>query len=170
VILSPSPGGAKERVGQRAAAVRGRLELIELLGLLVPPVASRPQHLGETYVRGVDVKEHGRRGARVAKGVNDVRGRGGERSRRAGHSRHLRPQPELELAVEDVERVRVAPVDVRLRSFLPGLVAKPRQRQLITVGEDPDRPFRPVEDRLALVGLKENRRFCIAFHARPAYV
>jgi len=59
---------------------------------------------------------------------------------------------------------------VWLRSFLAGLVAKPRQRQLVTVGENPDRPFRPVEDRLALVGLKENRLFYVEFQARPAYV
>jgi hypothetical protein len=55
---------------------------------------------------------------------------------------------------------------VRLRPFLTGLIAKPGQRQLFTVGENPDRPFRNVEDRLAVAGLQQDRRFCAVFHAR----
>ena len=96
--------------------------------------------------------------------MNDVRRRGGERSHGSGHLCKLRAEPELELPFEDVERVRVLSVDVRLRTLLARLVAEPSQRQLIAVGEDADRPLRPVEDRLALAKAKEYRTFGSKIH------
>ena len=88
----------------------------------------------------------------VAAPSQDVRRRRGERAGTAGQPRHVRPEPEVDLALEDVERVGVLPVDVGLRAFLAGLVAEPRHDQLFEVAEDPQRPLGPVGGRLALAG------------------
>jgi hypothetical protein len=60
------------------------------------------------------------------------------------------PEPELDLALDDVERVRVLPVDVRVGPALPGLVARPRHDELRLVDEDEDVPRSTVADCLAL--------------------
>ena len=84
--------------------------------------------------------------------MDDASRRSCERSGCTDDLRDLRAETELELALEDVERVRVLAVDVRIRTFLAGLVAEPGDRQLLAVGEEPERPLRFIDDRLALAG------------------
>ena len=61
-------------------------------------------------------------------------------------------ESELDLSFEDVERIRVLPVDMRVRAFFAGLIAKPRHDQLLEVAEDPQRPLGAIGGRLALAG------------------
>src|SRR5207302_3785199 len=64
---------------------------------------------------------------------------------------------ELELALEDVEPVRVPVVDMRVRPLLARRVAEPCHRQLLAVDEDAQRPALLVEDRLALARALQER-------------
>ena len=43
-------------------------------------------------------------------------------------------------------------VDVRVGTLLAGLVAEPGHDHIVELGEDPQRPLRPVGDDLALAG------------------
>jgi len=61
-------------------------------------------------------------------------------------------EPELDLALDDVERIRVLPVDVRVGPALPGLVPRPRHDELRIVDQDEDVPRLVIADRLALAG------------------
>src|SRR5207237_1175789 len=91
--------------------------------------------------------------ARVPERVHDLRRRRDERARdRTDDLGGARPEPELELALEDVERVRVPEVDVRVRPLLAGRVPEPGHRQLLAVDQEPKRSPRLVEDGLALTG------------------
>ena len=69
-----------------------------------------------------------------------------------GQGRELGPYSENELSLENVERVAVLPVDVRLRSALPGRMARPGDGQPVVVAENPQLAVRPVGDRLAFTG------------------
>jgi len=84
--------------------------------------------------------------------VNDVRGRTCEGLRSARDPGEIRAKPEVDLSLEDVERVRVLPVDVWVRTLLAGLVAKERDNQLLELAEDRDRPLGAVGRRFAFAG------------------
>jgi len=139
-------GGLNDRVFEWSASVIGRVELIEML---VPAAA---KDVAEAHARRVDVEEDRGRFARVLEGMHHVRRRSGECLRSGGDSRDVWAEPEVDLSLEDVERVRVLPVDVWIRALLAGLVAKPRHDQLLELAEDPQRPLGTVGGRLALAG------------------
>ena len=84
--------------------------------------------------------------------MNDIPRRARECLRSGGDPRDVRAEAEVDLSFQDVERVRVLPVDVRVRAVLAGLVAKPRHDQLFELAEDPQCPFGTVGGRLALAG------------------
>jgi len=84
--------------------------------------------------------------------MNDIRRRARECLRSGDDPCDVRAEAEVDLSLEDVERVRVLPVDVRVWALLTGLVAKPRHDQLLELAEDPQRPFGTVGGRLALAG------------------
>jgi hypothetical protein len=150
--LLSRPGAAHGRVGERAPASGRRVELVEALDVLLAAVSPRPEHVAEAHARRVDVQEERGRVARVSERVHDVRGRGGERPGTAAHRPHVWTEPELELSLEDVEGIRVPPVDVRIRPLLARHVAEPGQRQLVAVGEYPQRPLGAIRDGLAFAG------------------
>ena len=145
-------GAAEDGVGEGSAAVFRRLELVESPSVLLAAVAAGAEHVAEAHARGVDVEEDRGGAARVTERVDDVRRSGGKLSGPARQPLDFRPEAKFELTLEHVERVRVPPVHVRVRTLLAGLVAEPRERQQVDVGEDPDRPPRSVGDRLALAG------------------
>jgi len=84
--------------------------------------------------------------------MHHVRRRACECLRSGGDSCDVRAEAEIDLSLEDVERVRVLPVDVRIRAFFAGLVAKPRHDQLLELAEDAQCPLGTVGGRLALAG------------------
>ena len=127
------------------AAVGRRLPLVEGVALSADVVA-------EAHRRRVEVEEDRGRVARVPEGVDDVGRSRGERPRRPGDRLEVGPELELDFALQNVERIRVQPVDVRIGAFLAGLVAEPRDDYLLQLGEDPQRPFRAIGDGLALTG------------------
>lgn len=136
----------EDRIPEASPPVGGRVELVEVLA------AATSQDIGETHARRMDVQEDGGRAARVPEGVHDVRRRQGERSWSADQSRDVRPEPEVDLALENVEPVGVLPVNMGLGAFLARFVAEPRHDQLFEVAEDSQRPFGPVGSRLAFAG------------------
>jgi len=82
--------------------------------------------------------------------MHDVRRSGCKGLRSAVDPRDLWAEPEVDLSIQDVERVRVLPVDMRVGAFFAGLVAKPRHDQLLELAEDPQRPLGTIGGRLAL--------------------
>jgi len=84
--------------------------------------------------------------------MHDVRRRAGEGFRSAFEPRDLRAEAEVDLSLEDVERVRVLAVDVGVRAFLAGLVAEERDDQLVELAEDRDRPLGTIGGLLAFAG------------------
>ena len=101
----------------------------------------------------MQVEERGRVAALVPERVHDVGRDGCERAGRCVHLlRSVRPQPELELAGENVEGVHVPVVDVGIRAALAGLVARPGRVDQLVHEEDADRALGPIGDRLALAG------------------
>ncbi len=139
-------GGLDDRVFERSTSVRGWVELVEML------VAAAAEDVAEAHARRVDVEEDRGRVARVLEGMNDIRRRARECLRSGGDPRDVRAEAEVDLSFEDVERVRVFPVDVRVGAVLAGLVAKPRHDQLLELAEDSQRPLGTVGGRLALAG------------------
>ena len=139
---------ADDCMARRPATVLRRIPAVPLE---LPLVARRPQEVGEATVRRVEVEVDGASVALVRERVHDIRrcehnGAG----RRANDVLGAGPEPELDLALDDVERVRVLPVDVRVGPALPGLVARPRHDELRLVDEDEDVPRSTVADCLAL--------------------
>ena len=137
---------AKDRLVERPAAVRRRIVLVKALSATTANVVS------EAHARRMEVEEDRGVVARVAEGVDDPRRRGCVRPRPAAGPRHVGPEPDLQLPLEHVEGVGVLPVDVRVGAFLAGLVAEPRDDQLLELGEDAQRPLGSVDDGLALAG------------------
>jgi len=137
---------AGDRLRERAAAVLGRILLVEVIA----PVAANV--VAEAHARRVHVEEDRGRIARVHEGV-DYSGRSGDVGAGTASNRvDVGPEPEFDLALENVEGVRVVPMDVRVRTFLARFVAEPRDDQLLELGQDAQRPLRPVSDRLAFAG------------------
>src|SRR5947207_1003368 len=122
----------------------GRNELVQMRG------AAAAEDGPEGHSLRVDVEEDRRRVARVLEGMHHVRRRARECLRPACDPLDLGTQPEVDLALEDIEGVGVLPVDVRIRAFLAGLVAKPGHDQLLEFAEDPQRPLGAVGGRFAL--------------------
>jgi len=139
-------GGLNDRVFERSASVIGRVELIEML------VATTAENVAEAHARRVDVEEDRRRAARVPEGVHDIWRSGYKGLWPALDSGDLGAESEVDLAFEGIERVRVLPVDVRIRPFLARLVAEPRDDQLFELAEDPQRPLGAIGGRLAVAG------------------
>src|SRR5262249_58809725 len=88
----------EDRVLERPASVRGRLELVEVL------VAAAAEDVAEAHARRVDVEEERRRVARVPERVDDVRRSACKRLRPARDPRDFRAEPEGDLTLADVER------------------------------------------------------------------
>ena len=128
------------------ASVFGRVELIEML------VATTAENVAEAHARRVDVEEDRRRAARVPEGVHDIWRSGYKGLWPALDSGDLGAESEVDLAFEGIERVRVLPVDVRIRPFLARLIAEPRDDQLFELAEDPQRPLGAIGGRLAVAG------------------
>jgi hypothetical protein len=128
-----------------AAAVGRRLELVE-------GVAPAADVVAETHRGRMEVEEDRGRVTSVPKRVDDVGRSGRKRSRQPGDRFQVGPELELDFAFQNVERIRVLPVDVRVGSFLAGLVAEPRDDYLLQLSENPQRPFRAIGDGLALTG------------------
>jgi hypothetical protein len=64
----------------------------------------------------------------------------------------LGAEPHLDFAFEHVEGVGVVEVDVRVRAFLAGRIAEPRDDDLVEIGQDAEGLLRPVGDGLAFPG------------------
>jgi hypothetical protein len=138
-------GAAQDCVVEWAPAVGRRLELVEVRAAAADVIA-------EAHRRRVQVEEERGRVARVPKRVDDVGRSRGNRSRGSGDRLKLRPERELELALQHVEGIGVQPVDVRVGPLLARLVAEPRDDQVVELGEDAQRPLRAVRDGLAFAG------------------
>jgi hypothetical protein len=136
----------EDGVRERPAPVGRRLVLVEARILATADLVT------EAAGRGVEVEKGGGRATRVAEGVDDVGRRRGESTRWRADRLPLRAEPQLELALEDVERVRVVVVNVRVRALFAGLVAEPGHDQVVEVGQDAKGALRPVGDDLALPG------------------
>ena len=147
------PGKTDDRLLERSPTVcRGRV-LVEAVRVPVAAVAACSQHVGEARVGRVDVQEGHLFGALVGEGVHDTGGRREERPRRpTNHVRLVGPDPERDLAAQDVEGVGVRLVDVALGAVLVRRIAKPRQRERLAVDEQPEGLFRRVGHGLALAG------------------
>jgi len=72
--------------------------------------------------------------------------------RRANDVLDAGPEPEFDLALDDVERIGVLAVEVRVRAAFPSFVSSPRHDELRLVDEDEDVPRLAIADRLALAG------------------
>ena len=139
------------RVGHGSTAVRWWRDLIEALGVLVATVTARAQHVGEPHVGCMDVEERHVLGALVGERVRDTGRRREERSRVAAHLvRAFRAKRNRELAGEHEKGVGMPLVDVELGAAFAGGVAKPRQRELVVIGEEPQSLCRLVGHDLAL--------------------
>ena len=107
----------------------------------------------ETHVGGVDVEEGHVLAALVGERVRNTGGRCEERSGAAPNLVcAVRTEGETELPAEDVEGVGVPLVDVQVGARLAGRIAKPRQREHVPVGEEPEGLLRLVGHDLALAG------------------
>ena len=84
--------------------------------------------------------------------MDDVGRSPGEGAGSRAHRLKVGAERDLDLAFEHVEGVRVMVVDVRVGTLLAGLVAEPGHDHVVELGEDPQRPLRPVGDDLALAG------------------
>jgi hypothetical protein len=135
----------EDGIGERTAAVGRGVMLVEARIAAAHVVA-------EAERRDVEVEEDRGRVARVPERVHDVRRGGGEHPGLGREGLALGPERDLDLTFEDVERVGVVLVDVGVGPLLAGLVAEPRNDQLLEVGQDPQRSLRPVGDELALAG------------------
>ena len=129
------------------------LRRIPTVPLELPLVARRPQEVGEATVRRVEVEVDGASVALVPERVHDVRwGDHDGSGRRSNDVLGAGAEPELDLALDDVERVGVLPVNVRVGAALSGLVPRPRHDELRLVDDDADVPRLAIADRLALAG------------------
>ena len=136
--------GAAEH-GVVEASVGRRVELVE-------GVAPAANVIAKAHRGRVEVEEDRGRVTPVPEGVDDVGRSRGESSGQPRDRLEARAELELELAFEHVERVGVQPVDVRVGALLAGLVAEPRDDELVELREDAQRPLRAIRDGLALAG------------------
>ena len=138
-------GLGENGIRERPSAVARRVVLVEV-GVLAADVVAEA-------ARGrVEIEQDPSRVARIAEGVHDVGRRCGEAAGNRAHRLELRAERHFDLALENVEGVRVVEMDVGLGPFLTGLVAEPGHDHVVELGEDPQRPLRPVGDGLALAG------------------
>jgi hypothetical protein len=105
----------------------------------------------------VEVEVADLRVAPVSETVYDERRNASERPRRHHNARTLGAQPDGQLALEDVEEVGVAAVDVQVRALAVRAEPRPCRVQRVVVGEDLDPPLRRVADDLAPAGRDERR-------------
>src|SRR5205807_7739916 len=111
-------GTKEDRVGRRRSSAGRNIDAVEAAGLAQVP---RAQVLGKTAVRRVEVEEAGAR--RASESVDDFRRRanGGVRLEQL----FIVSDENCEATLQDVERIRVLPVVVRL-----GSVARIRNQRL----------------------------------------
>ena len=135
-------GAAEDRILERPASVGGWVELVER-GIASADVVA------EAHRRHVEVEEDRGRVTRVPERVHDVWRRGGDRPRGHFVGCELRTERDLDLAFQHVERVGVVLVDVGVGPLLAGLVAEPRDDEVLELEQDPQRPLGAVGDDLA---------------------
>jgi hypothetical protein len=145
---------ADDRLRRRAAAVRGRRLLV--VGERAA-VADRAQVVREPDPRRVEVEVAQLRVAPVAEAVDDERWDAGERPRRHHDGLARGSQPDGQLALEDVEDVGVAAVDVQVRALAAGAEPRPCRVQRGVVGQDLHPPVGRVADDLAPAGRDDDR-------------
>ena len=131
-----------DRVGNRPAAVRRRLVLVEL----APPA----EILGEARARRMEVQEPQLTGAVVVEAVDEPWRNDYERSGRNAQRLEIRADPQAQMACEHVERIEMMQVDVRLGAALPGRMSRPGDVEQVVVAEDAQLAVRRVRDRLTL--------------------
>jgi hypothetical protein len=133
-------GAQDDPVRAGAAAARLDVDAVETAG---PAAVAVAQILGEASVRRVEVEESSRH--RRTEAMDEPR-RGRRKPARA--EQHLLVVHEhRELAVEDVERVDVLPVDVRARSIAGAVERRLGDAELVEARLDHDPA---AEERLAL--------------------
>ena len=100
----------------------------------------------------MEVEEAGASAPVVPERVDEVRRCGDEGTGRQPDRLPLAAELEVERALEHVEGVGVAPVDVRVRTALARLVPSLGDRDRVETCLDPNGPLGAVGDDLALVG------------------
>ena len=139
--------------------------------LRVRAVAERPQVVGEPLAGNVKVEEARPAGPLVAERVHDAGRRGDEGASGCAHDAPVGPELEEERALEDVQRVRVAAVDVRVGPPLAWFVARFRDRDRVEVGFDDDGALGALLEDLAATRLDENGLHVVGtLRERPARV
>jgi hypothetical protein len=109
----------------------------------------------EAGAQSVEVEPSRRRVAHVVERVDEIGRYEHEGARRCAHRLDIRTHSELKLALDDVERVDVAVVDVRLRPALSGLVTRPGDVDQGVLVERAHRPLGEVRHRIAVVDGQE---------------
>ena len=122
----------------RPAAVLGRRMLVVRERAAV---AQRAQVVRELLPGRVEVEVAHVGVAPVPEPVDDERRHASERPRRHEHLLVLEPEPDGELAVEDVEEVGVVPVDVEVGADAVSAPPRPRRAERLDVGQDLDPPM-----------------------------
>ena len=125
--------GRDVRLLGRAAAVGRRLLLVVDERFAV---AQRAHVVGEAAPGRVEVQVAHVGVARVAEAVDDVRRHPRQRAGRHRQLPVLDAEPHGQLALQDVEEVRVVLVHVQVRALHPGAEARQRRVHRIAVGQD----------------------------------
>jgi hypothetical protein len=150
-IVAPQPvplaRAQQHRVRPRQPTVPRRIERIPDLGRDRSLVAACSQQFGEAAVGCVEVEIA--RGRRAVETMDEPGRRAEGRAPRCANP--LGRDGELELALDDEERIGMTPVDVRARTGLSASVPRVGGTQLLQVDRDRDRSVLPRGDRFAFL-------------------
>ena len=117
----------------------------------VEPVAFATQEGHEAGAGCVEVEPARGRVAVVVEGVHDVRRHGDEGSGRCTHGVAVGPDPELQLALDDIEGVDVLVVDMQVGSALPCVIARPRDIEQWVITERAHRALGQLRHRRSVL-------------------
>ena len=120
-------------------------------------VAQRAQVVREPDARGVEIEVANVRVACVAESVHDERRDPREHPGRHGDGLVGRPEPDGQLALENVEQIGVPAMDVQVRAVAARAEARHGRVQRRVVGEDLHAPVGRVADDLAAAGRDHGR-------------
>ena len=115
----------------------------------VTAVAHCTEVVGELPTGRVEVQVADVGVAPVSEAVDDERRHPRQRPRLDDDTLVLESEPDRQLALENVEKVAVPPVDVQLGAHAVRAEARPRRVELVRVGEDLDPPGSRVAHDLA---------------------